>query len=289
MVTIVICYKKGTGDILSVNLASLARHTKDVPYNVVILAAEGDVDEDLESLKSYYRIKVQQIGLEVGLVTTKAHGIMLDQYIPEGIDTEYVMTLDSDCFPIVDGWLSELLKMNADVTGILHPWAPPPSDMNKKRIEWRVRSQHCWESTHVACQMLKTSKLKELGAKYNAGDDTGLAIVAAAKANGLKIDGYKPTRCPIDMGGIDPEFNRYIGLVFGDKVYHHGGWTRTTIGNDKPVFGSEYEWVAERILKEHGAEWLLDDIVSYKFEFDREEEVAKEKMDRLFGMERNEK
>jgi hypothetical protein len=289
MVTIVICYKKGTGDILSVNLASLARHTKDVPYNVVVLAAEGDVDEDLESLKSYYRIKVQQVGLEVGLVTTKAHGIMLDQYIPEGIDTEYVMTLDSDCFPIADGWLSDLLKMNADVTGILHPWAPPPPDMNKKRIEWRVRSQHCWESTHVACQMLKTSKLKELGVKYNAGDDTGLAIVAAAKANGLKIDGYKATRCPIDMGGIDPEFNRYIGLVFGDKVYHHGGWTRTTVGNDKPVFGSEYEWVAERILKERGAEWLLDDMVSYSFTFDREEEVAKEKMDRLFGMERNEK
>jgi len=31
-----------------------------------------------------------------------------------------------------------------------------------------------------------------------------------------------------------------------------------------------------------GAEFLLHDDYSYRFKFDREEEVAKEKMDRLF-------
>jgi hypothetical protein len=33
-----------------------------------------------------------------------------------------------------------------------------------------------------------------------------------------------------------------------------------------------------------GAEFLLNDRFSYKFKFDREEAVAKEKMQRLFGL-----
>ena len=40
-VTIVVCYQKNTGDILATCLASLARHTKDVPYKVVVLT-RGD-------------------------------------------------------------------------------------------------------------------------------------------------------------------------------------------------------------------------------------------------------
>ncbi len=287
MVTIVISYKAGTGDVLSLNLASLARHTKDVPHNIVVLTAEGDMDDDLKSLNTYYRINVQQVKLEPEFATSRAHGAMLDQYIPSRIDTEYVMTLDSDCFPVADGWLSDLMEMmnkGADMVGILHPWGPPDETMNQKRIEWRVMSQHCWESTHVACQMLRTSKLKELGAKYNAGDDTGLAIVAEAKLKGLKVDGFRVTRCPKPLvGNIDPEFNRYVCLVFGDKMYHHGGWTRTNVFADKPVFREEFWWVANRIFKEKGAEWLLDDAASYRFKFDREKEVSAEKMKRLFG------
>jgi hypothetical protein len=291
MVTIVICYKKGTGDILAINLASLARHTKDVPYKVDIVVARGDKDDGLAIVNACYPVSIHEVGVD-STHSSKMHGAMLDAHIPS-IDSEYVMTLDSDCFPVVNGWLSNLIKMmeqGADVVGILHPWAPPPPDMNKKRIEWRVRSQHCWNNTHVACQMLRVSKLKELGAKYNAGDDTGLAIVAAANAKGLKIDGFKPTRCPKPIvGKLDPEFNRYQCIVFGDSMYHHGGWTRTSVGTDKPLFEDEVGWVAERVMKERGAEFLLEDNLSYKYKFDREEEVAKEKMDRLFGMKKDAK
>lgn len=291
MVTIVICYKKGTGDILSINLASLARHTKDVPYKVDIVVARGDKDDGLATVNACFPVNIHEVSVD-STNSNKMHGAMLDAHIPS-IDSEYVMTLDSDCFPMANGWLSNLLNMmdnGAEVVGILHPWAPPPSNMNQKRIEWRVRSQHCWNNTHVACQMLRVSKLKELGAKYNAGDDTGLAIVATAKAKGLKIDGFKPTRCPKPViGKLDPEFNRYQCIVFGDSMYHHGGWTRTNVGTDKPLFEDEVGWVAERIMKERGAEFLLEDNLSYKFKFDREEEVAKEKMDRLFGMKKDAK
>ena len=288
MVTIVISYKKGTGNILAVNLASLARHTKDVPHKIDIITAKGDMDRDLIELNSYYRINMCELNICNSIDNiNKMHGMMLDAHIPSAIDSEFILTLDSDCFPVADGWLSDLLNMNADIAGILHPWVPPP-DMNKNRIEWRVRSQHCWANTHVACQIMKTSKFKELGMKYNAGDDTGLAITKAAMDRAWKIDGYKLTRCPKPLevvpGTTDPEFNRYVCLIYGDKMYHHGGWTRTNVGTDKPVLEDEFGWVTERVLTERGAEWLLDDDLSYKFKFDKEEEVAKEKMGRLFGL-----
>ena len=289
MVTIVICYQSGTELMLLANLKSLKRHTISGEYKILVVTRK-DTNTDrafLESLKSCFPVKVIELDISSD-ITSHVHGMMLDTVIPSMIDTEYVLTLDSDCFPVADGWLSDLegmMKAGAKVVGILHPWAPPSSDMDRKRIEWRVRSQHCWETTHVACQMLKVSDLIELGMKYKAGDDTGLAIVAAAKKKGWKIDGFKVSRCPVPkLRKIDPEFNRYVCLIFGDKMYHHGGFTRVTTSGDEPVLKGEFEWVGTEIIIQEGAEFLLSDMGSYKFKFDREEEVAQEKMQRLFGL-----
>jgi hypothetical protein len=133
--------------------------------------------------------------------------------------------------------------------------------------------------------MLRTEDVRLLNEKYNTGDDTGLALTKKAKSLGWKTDGFKVTRCPKpETGETDPEFNRYVALVYGDRVYHHGGFTRTVVLGDEPVFRKEFGWVAGRVIIERGAEFLLDDSLSYRFEFDREEEVAKEKMQRLFGL-----
>lgn len=283
MVTIAICYRSGTGSMLAVTLASLARHTKEVPYRVTVLVAKGGIDADLKELGTFYRFDVHEVEGCEGHIT-RLHGLMLDSFIPSKVESEYVMTLDSDCFPIADGWLMDLLKMkDARIVGILHPWAPPP-DMNKKLIEWRVRSQHCWENTHVACQMMKTADIIELGRKYNVGDDTGLDILKGAKDKGWKIDGFKLTRCAKPVAGeIDPEFNRFVSLIYGDKVYHQGGWTRITVGGDEPVLVNDFSWVVDRVMKERGAEFLLKEDLTYRFKFDREEAVAKDKMNKLFG------
>ena len=288
-VTIIICYQQGTSNILATCLASLARHTKDVPYKVVVLTRGRECDTDLEQLRTAYANVLAVPLMEIDdKVSSRVHGMMLDAFVPSRIDTEYVLTLDSDCFPIADGWLSELLGMmgnGARITGILHPWAPPSAGMSQKKLEWRVRSQHCWETTHVACQMLKTEDVYLLGQKYNTGDDTGLALTKKAKSLGWKADGFKVTRCPKPIvGRIDPEFNRYVALVYGDRIYHHGGFTRTTVLGDEPVFRKEFGWVIDRVITERGAEFLLDDGISYRFKLNREEEVAKEKMQRLFGL-----
>ncbi len=293
-VTIVICYQTGTADLLRICLDSIQRHTR-VPHKIVVLTkAERSKDSnsltDLNSVLDSYPhvdgfLPIVDDSVEI---SSKIHGVLLDFYIPERVRTEYVLTLDSDCFPVEDGWLSDLFGMmdnGAKLVGILHPWAPPPDGLSHSKIEWRVRSQHCWEMTHVACQMIRVEDLRALGKRYNEGDDTGLSIPLEAKKRGWKIDGFKPTRCPrTETAYFEPEFNRYIGLVFGDKVYHQGGGTRTSVCGDEVMLEQTFGWVREMVKMEDGAEFLLKDEMSYCFEFDREEEIAAEKMQRLFGL-----
>lgn len=285
--TIAVCYKEGTRDILQVWLPSVLAHTQEMDSIriVVVTASEQARDEAIEMSCSPHIVVANVTPADVPKART--HGAMLDAFLKgHDVETEFFLTMDSDCFPVADGWLDGLVQMmdnGARVAGILHPWAPPPADMDHKKIEWRVRSQHCWETTHVACQMIRPDDLMLLNTAYAWGDDTGLSIPLEAKKQGWKIDGYRVTRCARPRDGSDPEFNRYVCLVFGDKVYHHGGFTRIAAAGDKPILEEAYGWVKPEVLSRREAEFLLADEYSYRFKFDREEEIARDKMDRLFG------
>jgi hypothetical protein len=134
--------------------------------------------------------------------------------------------------------------------------------------------------------------LKNVGkVNYAGGDDTGLLIPLRAKAQKWKIAGYKPTRCPLPVAKegaskgkqFEPEYNRFSCVVFGDMVCHVGSYTLGHIGQVKP--GAEwFDWAVQRILAERGAEFLLEDRLSHKFAFDREEAIAKFKMNQTFGV-----
>lgn len=296
MVTIVICYRPGTSEMLKVCLESLQRHTKQ---EVVCIVATTEPDDGLRELQSQNMFTI--IKTDIPDCGGRVHGSMLDKVISAEIQTEYVLTLDSDCFPVADGWLDDLLGMMVEsrLVGILHPWAPPPETMLHTRVAWRVRSQHCWNNTHVACQMLRLADYKRLQethkADYAGGDDTGLLIPLRAKEEGWKIAGFMPTRCPLPSapgnvtGGIsrttpfDPEFNRTACVIFGDKMCHVGSYTLLKCGMRKP--DSEYfNWAVERVLADGGGEFLLQDRLSYRYKFDREEEVAEYKMNQIFGV-----
>lgn len=288
MVTIVICFQSGTESMMEVCLGSIARHTR-FPYELIVASRDSDLDElDIMLGKMPCESRVVRLDMVCpGYTTSRVHGMMLDQVIPDMVESEYVLTLDSDAFPMADGWLEELVAMvqNGGCSGILHPWGPPPENMARDRIEWKVRSQQCWKHTHVACQLVRTDFFEETDVKFNAGDDTGLLIPQKMVELGLSVRGFKPTRCPKPLDSdFDAEFNRYVGIVYGDRVYHHGGFTRISMG-DGPIFDKNFGWVFRAILVENGSEWLLDDEKSYIFQFDKEEDVALEKMARLFGME----
>jgi hypothetical protein len=292
MITIVICYVRGTHEMTWATLNSIARYTQE-PIQVVISAKTGDIDEKLVEATRTVDLWTRLVEVpERYLAQGREHGSLLDHVIQHEVESDLVLTLDSDAMPVRDGWLRDLKEMllesnTVGTAGILQPWATPPANLKKTTMEYRVRSQNNWENTHVACQLIRREQAlrhisNDIG--YVAGDDTGLAIVKSLRAQGYRCVGYKPTRCAKPMAGFDAEFNRYTCVVFGDSIVHVGGFTRETVGGDDAVFESAFGWCPQRILEAGGAEFLLKDENSYKFQFDREEEVAAEKMQRLFGL-----
>ena len=288
-VTIAICYQEGTLDMMRVCLSAIKRHTKRQHRILLITKIPGGGQDELNTILDEFGLNqtnLYLVGSSESLLIGRPHGFMLD-YAMEGIDSKYVLTLDSDCFPVADGWLTELVEMmKPDVAcaGILHPWKPPP-EMEKNMLEYRVRSQHCWETTHVACQLVRRDFLISQKLQYVTGDDTGLDIPKRAKEIGMKVVGWMPSRCANPRNStFEAEFNRYVCLIWGDRVYHHGGYTRKSVFNDDETFNENFGWVLELLLAYEGAEFLLDDGNSHQFSLDREEEVAKEKMQRLFGL-----
>lgn len=289
VLTIAVCYKAGTQDMLRIWLSSLCAHT-GWPVSVYVITADEVSRFEAwktvnEFLPSDHELNIIKVSIPI-VPVTRVHGAMLDAFLELNLASKFFMSMDSDCFPIADDWLDLLFKKMDDgarVVGILHPWIPPSEEMAHGRIEWRVRSQHCSNNTHVACQMLRTDDLKDLAVNYRDGDDTGLLIPNKARSLGWKIDGFHVTRCAKPQGNSDPEFNRHTTLVFGDKVYHQGAFTRNEVVGDKQYMAEEYKWVWDEVKKRKGADFLLSGEFSYQFKLDREEEVAADKMKILFG------
>ena len=290
-ITIVICYVRGTAEMMAVCLGAIARHT-DNSVRVIVATGEGHIDDGLVDVvgDSPLSITILEV-MDRFMVKGREHGAILDRIVMNEVSTPYTLTLDSDCFPIADGWLEGLQEMmrttsKSGTAGILHPWGPPPQ-MKTTAIEWRVRKQHCWETTHVACQLIRTVDAKasiQSAVGYAVGDDTSLGMIELLKSLNHTCTGYKPTRCPKPAVEFDAEFNRYSCVVYGDMVVHVGGFSRENVFGDDAVFGKAFNWVEGRILEEGGAEFLLEDDESYRYTLDREEEVAAEKMQRLFGL-----
>lgn len=293
-ISIITCFEEGTQDILRTWLSAVSRHTH-MPVNVFVVKASAFHANTERNLKPLCggNITLNIINVPSSMIKTeREHGSMLDVAVSRIVSSDYIVTMDSDCFPVQDGWLDKMLNdLESDnsvaTSGILYPWQPPSQDMNRKKIEYRARSQYCWNMTHVACEAVRFDEMMKAvnsGYGYASGDDTGLAVKNFILKDGRYCTGYMPTRCPIPLVDFDAEYNRYSCVVYGDTIIHIGGATRQTVQGHENEFERAFGWAEEKILEEKGAEFLLDDELSYRFQFDREENVAAEKMQRLFGL-----
>ena len=282
MVTILVSYASGTMPMLETCLSALQRHKSKVPHEIVVLAGDDLAMEQADKVSSPFGVKTSLFYSTDAKSSSGRHARMLDCALLTLPLERFFLSLDSDCFPIADDWLDVLVSMadDADVVGICWPWVPPPMDISKITIEWRLRKNHCWNNTQVACQMMKTEFFRKNGLKFGdtEGDDNNFALMNKVHAMGGRVKGLMPTRCALsEEKGFDPEMNRHVCVVYGDKIYHHGGASREVKGElyvEDGLFGK----ARKRVLDEKGAEWLLESGNSYAYKLDKEEEVAQFKM-----------
>jgi hypothetical protein len=279
-VAILISYRVGDPELLKICLDAIERHTC-VDYEVIVMVDGGCPDFPMRS-----RVGFQLYDVHESLWGSQRHGDMLNvgtSRLRLHNAHKYLLTLDSDCIPIADGWLAELLDMMDDTVGcagVLHPWTPMPPDTPKGTIEHRIRSGWNWNNTHVACQLTRLHYMDEHGLDYRNCDDTGLCVPMNAHHKHHKVRGWKPTRCAMPDDDFDAEFNRDVCVVFGDKVCHIGGGSREKESIIWPA--QHFQGARQRIRDEGHARWILDE--GYGYKFNQEEAVIEAKMKVMFAL-----
>ena len=290
MVTIIITYAAGVPEILETCLASLERYDAGIPSKIQIVTDAFGYVEAMGEASKYPLLEPEVTAYEIGVYETgsEMHGKLLDLAVKDA-DTEFILTLDSDCFPVASKWLWYLMKMHneeAFVTGILWPWIQPPKDLDEVTIEYKIRKYQSYRSTQVACQLIERDFLIENNVSFVGTRDTGFSVLDKVWEMGLTVGGLMPSRCALPQEGIeptiDPEFNRMCCVVYGDMIYHHGAATRSvTTGNVDPM--GYFDEARRRVIAEKDAGWLLKPENSHVYKFDKEEETAQFKMTAMYA------
>ena len=188
-------------------LERLERHTRGSSYDILVWD-NTFFPEHLELLEADPRVSVFS---ERESEKDIRHGRALDRLLHEvAAETEYVVTLDTDSFPIRDGWLENMLgrlDQGASLAGIWRDEMAP-----------RIRGY-----VHPSCLAARRETLVELGVDFARKQgvhrvDVGQDITNAVLAAGGKVSRLRRSNAR-DMHFL-------MGGVYGDIVYHHGAGSR---------------------------------------------------------------
>ena len=286
MVTIVIAHALGTPRVLRTCLASLKRYDAGHDYQIHVYGSEASIREAKPVCDAFHDIDMFPVQMPVDIKNSEQHMAILDNAMT--IESGLVLTLDSDCFPVANDWLSELVQWHEQgyvLPGILWPWEPPTPDVKRQNMEWAIRRYHNWSNSWVACQLVHTDFFHDHKLTYGGeGNDTGFQLIDKVKELGLPTIGWMPSRCAKAewASAFDNEFNRNVCLFYEDKMFHIGGAARKTIGIDLDPADMWGEAI-ELTLRKGGAEWLFADGKNHVFQFDKEDEVAAYKMKIMYA------
>lgn len=165
----------------------------------IIVADNGSEDESRRRLRAHPEVKVLALPLNVG------HEMALDAAVLS-VDTEFVIALDVDAFPVRDGWLNTLLA---------------PLSEGAQVVGARLNREY----VHPCCWAMRTARFVEMGHSFrshyqpreggrDASGDVGEEI-SSSEAPHLHFLEITSQRGPGD-----------VGTVFDDLVYHNFYATR---------------------------------------------------------------
>ena len=186
-------------------LEQLERHAAASPYDVFVWD-NSFLPEHREILEASPRVSVFSKP-----ETDVRHGRALDLLLREVPDEiEHVVTLDTDAFPIRDGWLDNLLGRLDERTWIAGVW--------RDELAPRVRAY-----VHPSCLVARRETLLELDVRF------------ARKGGVHRVDvGQRITEAVVSAGGRISRLRRsnarnmhfLMAGLYGDLVYHHGAGSR---------------------------------------------------------------
>jgi hypothetical protein len=125
--------------------------------------------------------------------------------VPE--ETEFVVTLDTDSFPIRDGWLENILGRLRDGVTLAGIW--------RDEMAPEIRPY-----VHPSCLATRRATLVGLGIDFarKDGQDVGQNITAAVLADGGRISRLRRSNAR--------NLHFLLAGIYGDLVYHHGAGSR---------------------------------------------------------------
>jgi hypothetical protein len=187
-------------------LERLERRTEPSSYDVLVWD-NSFFPEQLEILEASPRVSV----FSAGEGKDVRHGRALDLLLREvPAETEYVVTLDTDSFPIRDGWLENLIGRLEEGAWIAGVWR----DEMAPRIAPYV---------HPSCLAARRDMLLELDVDFARKPgvhrvDVGQNITNAVLAAGGKLSRLRRSNAR--------NMHFLMAGIYGDLVYHHGAGSR---------------------------------------------------------------
>lgn len=218
-------------------LRQIERHSKGHRYEVFVFD-NSHLRRHQSLMRQYRNVRVlpgrlfSSVGrfanhipiLHVGRLVELAHPRALDYLVSRvSPDFDYIVTLDTDSFPVRDDWLDVLLdacKDGATLTGVYRNEMAPT-----------IRP-----FIHVSGLCVRRRDLRALDVTFarKRSQDIGQNITEEFQRLGRKI-------IPLERSnGVNCHF--LIGGIYGDVIYHHGAgsrkpefWTSTDLDADEQV------------------------------------------------------
>jgi hypothetical protein len=202
-------------------ISQIQRHSQSASYEILVWDNSWVPEHRalIEAKPGVKRFQPRDVGRDL------RHGQSLDRLVKKvNPGTEFIITLDTDSFPVRDGWIENLtgrLTKNVLLAGV---WR---DEMVPKKPAF----------IHPSCLAVRRTTLLELGASFAIGDGNDVA--------------YNITKAVTDSGGRTSRLRRsnrhyvhfLMGALYGDLIYHQGAGSRA------PLFSAESDFEQDEIVR----------------------------------------
>lgn len=149
------------------------------------------------------------------------HGAALDRLVGEvRAETEFVITLDTDSFPIRDGWIENLTGRLTHDVWLAGVWR---DELLPKKPAF----------IHPCCTAVRTDRLRELTVGFRIADgiDVGWRLTDESLKAGAQVSRLYRSN----------QWNSHaiLGAIYGDMIYHQGAGSRNPKFSGRAADGTE--------------------------------------------------